>query len=89
MGIFLSMADRADDVARRRRARAKAPPPCSESSSSARAGQASRPRRSSSGRLLDLPVHHLDRLHWREGWVEGSREELVEALAPILAASAG
>lgn len=38
------------------------------------------------GRLLDLPVHHLDRLHWREGWVEGSREELVAALAPILAA---
>jgi adenylate kinase family enzyme len=37
------------------------------------------------GRQLDLPVHHLDRLHWREGWVEGSREELVAALAPILA----
>src|SRR5687768_9451090 len=37
------------------------------------------------GRLLDLPVHHLDRLHWRAGWVEGSREELVEELAPIVA----
>jgi adenylate kinase family enzyme len=37
------------------------------------------------GELLGLPVHHLDRLHWREGWVEGSREELVAALAPILA----
>lgn len=37
------------------------------------------------GRLLDLPVHHLDRLHWREGWVESSREELVAALAPIMA----
>jgi adenylate kinase family enzyme len=37
------------------------------------------------GRLLDLPVHHLDRLHWREGWVESSREELVETLAPIIA----
>lgn len=37
------------------------------------------------GRLLDLPVHHLDRLHWREGWVESSREELLAALAPIMA----
>jgi adenylate kinase family enzyme len=37
------------------------------------------------GELLGLPVHHLDRMHWREGWVEGSREELVAALAPILA----
>jgi len=37
------------------------------------------------GRLLDLPVHHLDRLHWREGWVESSREDLRDALAPILA----
>ncbi len=37
------------------------------------------------GRLLDLPVHHLDRLHWREGWVESSREELTKALAPIMA----
>lgn len=37
------------------------------------------------GCLLDLPVHHLDRLHWREGWVESSRDELVETLAPILA----
>ena len=37
------------------------------------------------GRLLDLPVHHLDRLHWREGWVESSREELEAAVAPILA----
>jgi len=37
------------------------------------------------GRLLALPVHHLDRLHWRAGWVEGSREELVAALSPILA----
>lgn len=37
------------------------------------------------GQLLGLPVHHLDRLHWREGWVEGSREELVAALEPIMA----
>ena len=37
------------------------------------------------GRLLELPVHHLDRLHWREGWVESSREDLLGALAPFLA----
>jgi adenylate kinase family enzyme len=37
------------------------------------------------GRVLALPVHHLDRLHWREGWVESSREELVAALEPIVA----
>ena len=37
------------------------------------------------GRALDLPVHHLDQLHWREGWVESSREELVATLAPIVA----
>ena len=37
------------------------------------------------GRVLGLPVHHLDRLHWRAGWVESSREELEAALAPILA----
>ena len=37
------------------------------------------------GRLLGLPVHHLDQLHWREGWVESSREELEAVLAPILA----
>jgi adenylate kinase family enzyme len=37
------------------------------------------------GRVLGLPVHHLDQLHWREGWVEGSREELIEALGPITA----
>lgn len=37
------------------------------------------------GRVLGLPVHHLDRLHWREGWVESSREELLDLLAPILA----
>ena len=37
------------------------------------------------GRLLGLPVHHLDQLHWRAGWVESSREDLLGALAPILA----
>src|SRR3989337_3887231 len=38
------------------------------------------------GHLLDLPVYPLDRLHWREGWIESSREELLEAFAPMLAA---
>ena len=37
------------------------------------------------GGVLGLPVHHLDQLHWREGWVESSRDELLEALAPIIA----
>lgn len=37
------------------------------------------------GRALGLPVYHLDQLHWREGWIESSREELLEALEPILA----
>jgi adenylate kinase family enzyme len=37
------------------------------------------------GGVLGLPVHHLDQLHWREGWLESSREELLEALAPIMA----
>jgi len=37
------------------------------------------------GGLLGLPVHHLDRLHWRAGWVESTRDELRAALAPILA----
>src|SRR5688572_6787154 len=36
-------------------------------------------------RLLDLPLYHLDQLHWRAGWVESSTEELEAALAPILA----
>ncbi|WP_284125389.1 P-loop NTPase family protein [Parerythrobacter aestuarii] len=35
--------------------------------------------------VLALPLHHLDRLHWKAGWVEGSKEELHELLAPILA----
>ncbi len=35
--------------------------------------------------VLGLPLHHLDRLHWRAGWIESSREELEAALAPILA----
>ena len=34
---------------------------------------------------LGLPLHHLDQLHWRAGWVEGSKQELLDDLAPILA----
>ena len=37
------------------------------------------------GQRLGLPVHHLDRLHWHPGWVEGSREELIEQVAGIAA----
>ncbi|MEX0887609.1 MAG: hypothetical protein WD009_14350 [Phycisphaeraceae bacterium] len=31
-----------------------------------------------------LPIYHMDRLHWHPGWIEGSREELIERLTPIL-----
>lgn len=34
---------------------------------------------------LSLPLHHLDKLHWSDGWVEGSKDELHRALAPIVA----
>ena len=37
------------------------------------------------GRRLDLPVYHLDRLHWQPGWVEGRSEELIEQVAAIAA----
>jgi len=36
-------------------------------------------------RRLSLPVHHLDRLHWHPGWVEGDKDELIEKLAAITA----
>lgn len=36
-------------------------------------------------RLLNLPLHHLDKMHWNPGWVEGSKTELLEELAPIIA----
>jgi len=32
-----------------------------------------------------IALHHLDQMHWRSGWVEGSKEELLADLAPILA----
>lgn len=35
------------------------------------------------GKLLDVPVFHLDRLHWKAGWVEGSQAELRKELGPI------
>ncbi|NNC59014.1 MAG: topology modulation protein [Erythrobacter sp.] len=34
---------------------------------------------------LDLPLYHLDRLHWQAGWQEGTMDDLRRALAPILA----
>jgi len=36
------------------------------------------------GERLALPVHHLDRLWWRPGWVEGSCEAFDAKLAEIL-----
>ena len=32
-----------------------------------------------------LPAYHMDRLHWKPGWVESSRDELIAKLEPILA----
>lgn len=37
------------------------------------------------GRRLALPVHHMDQLHWRPGWVEGSSAELRAKLDAIVA----
>lgn len=34
---------------------------------------------------LSLPLYHLDKLHWSDGWVEGSKDELRTALDPIVA----
>ena len=36
-------------------------------------------------KALSLPLFHLDKMHWRAGWIEGSKEELHAELAPILA----
>ncbi|MGB3409246.1 MAG: AAA family ATPase, partial [Jannaschia sp.] len=27
------------------------------------------------GELTFLPVHHIDRIHWKPGWIERSRAE--------------
>ena len=37
------------------------------------------------GEVLDLPVVHLDKLFWKPGWVETSREEFDALLAMELA----
>lgn len=34
---------------------------------------------------LDLPLFHMDRLAWKPGWIDSSRDELQVALAPIVA----
>ncbi len=36
------------------------------------------------GDILNLPVHHLDRLWWRSGWTEESTESFDAKLAEIL-----
>ena len=36
------------------------------------------------GKILGLPVHHLDRLWWLPGWVEKSREAFDSELAGLL-----
>jgi len=37
------------------------------------------------GRLLDLPVHNLDAVFWKPGWVESSREEFAARQQPLVA----
>lgn len=37
------------------------------------------------GERLDLPFHHLDRMHWRAGWVEGSQADLRARLETLCA----
>ncbi|HEX2764087.1 MAG TPA: topology modulation protein, partial [Allosphingosinicella sp.] len=37
-------------------------------------------------RLTGLPLVHLDQLHWKPGWVEGTREEFDAKLARVMAA---
>ncbi|MEM9419200.1 MAG: topology modulation protein [Planctomycetota bacterium] len=32
-----------------------------------------------------LPLYHMDRLHWKPGWVESTREELIEKLNEVTA----
>ena len=31
-----------------------------------------------------LPLHHMDRLHWRPGWVESDDEELAAKVGPVV-----
>lgn len=37
------------------------------------------------GRRADLPVFHMDQLHWRPGWIESGGDELRARLANIVA----
>ena len=37
------------------------------------------------GKRLGLPVHHIDQLNWKSGWVEGTKEELRAKLRTIVA----
>lgn len=37
------------------------------------------------GRRLQLPVFHMDKLNWRPGWVESSKDEIRERLGNIVA----
>ena len=37
------------------------------------------------GTRLGLPVHHIDQLNWRPGWVESSKDELRAKLSAIAA----
>ena len=37
------------------------------------------------GEVLGLPVIHLDREHWRPGWVETPRDEWAERVAELVA----
>ncbi len=36
------------------------------------------------GHKLGLPVYHMDKLNWRPGWVESSKDEILERLAGII-----
>ncbi len=36
------------------------------------------------GDKLGLPVYHMDQLNWRPGWVESSKDEILERLAGII-----
>lgn len=36
------------------------------------------------GEKLELPVHHLDRYHWKAGWIERDKEEFRAALEKVV-----
>lgn len=37
------------------------------------------------GKRLNLPVHHMDQINWQPGWVESSKQEIIERLAEVTA----